>query len=250
VGSFLVTGAARRIGRQIAIDLARAGHAVAVHYDRSRAEAEKVCLHIEASGGKAVAVAGDLTQSDAPAKLIAASAEALGPLDGLINNAAIFEPDELATMSEESWSRHLAINLRAPVFLAQAFAEQLPKNVDGNIVNIVDRRVLNPTPKFFSYTVAKSALWAATRTLAQSLAPRIRVNAIGPGPTLASARMDAAEFAKQSALTPLGRGTTPGQISAAVAFVLSQPAMTGQLLLLDGGQHLAWKTADFVEVEE
>jgi NAD(P)-dependent dehydrogenase (short-subunit alcohol dehydrogenase family) len=250
VGYFLVTGAAKRIGRQIALDLAQAGHAVAIHYDRSRVEAEKVCRHIEESGGKAVAISADLAKPDAPERLIAACATALGPLDGLLNNAAIFEPDEIETMSDDSWSRHITVNLRAPVFLAQIFARQLPEGREGNIINIVDQRVLKPTPKFFSYTVSKSALWTATRTLAQSLAPRIRVNAIGPGPTLASPRMDEAEFAKQSALTPLGRGTTPEEISATVMFILAQPAMTGQLLVLDGGQHLAWKTADVVAVRE
>jgi NAD(P)-dependent dehydrogenase (short-subunit alcohol dehydrogenase family) len=250
VGNFLVTGAAKRIGRQIALDLAQAGHAVAVHYDRSRAEAEKVCRHIEESGGKAVAISADLAKLDAPERLIAASATALGPLDGLINNAAIFEPDEIESMSDDSWSRHITVNLRAPVFLAQIFARQLPEGRPGNIINILDQRVLKPTPKFFSYTIAKSALWTATRTLAQSLAPGIRVNAICPGPTLASQRMDDAEFAKQSALAPLGRGASPEEISASVAFILAQPAMTGQLIVLDGGQHLAWKTADVVEVRE
>jgi NAD(P)-dependent dehydrogenase (short-subunit alcohol dehydrogenase family) len=250
VGNILVTGAARRIGRQIAIDLARAGHRVALHCDRSRREAQAVGAEIAANGGHAAIIAADLSVPGVAGNVVGQAVSALGPLDGLVNNAAIFEPDDIASLSEESWSRHIAINLSAPLFLAQAFAKQLPTDGTGNIVNILDQRVLKPTPRFFSYTIAKSALWTATRTLAQSLAPRIRVNAIGPGPTLASPRMNEAEFAKQCALTPLGRGTTPEEVAAAVLFILAQPSMTGQFIVLDGGQHLAWKTADFAAVRE
>jgi NAD(P)-dependent dehydrogenase (short-subunit alcohol dehydrogenase family) len=173
-----------------------------------------------------------------------------GPLTCLINNAARFEPDEVGNISDESWDGHLDTNLKAPVFLAQAFAAQLPKNVHGNVINIIDQRVWRMTPRFFSYTTSKAALWAVTRTLAQALAPNIRVNAIGPGPTLAAARMSREEFERQSQLTILGRGTSPIEVCAAVRYILSAPAMTGQMIALDGGQHLAWQTPDVVRVQE
>jgi len=174
----------------------------------------------------------------------------LGGLSGLINNASIFEPDEVGAITTQSWARHQDTNLRAPVMLAQAFARQLAEGAHGNIINIIDQRVWKLTPKFFSYTASKSALWTVTRTLAQALAPRIRVNAIGPGPALPNIRMDEEDFAKQSRLTLLGRGTSPAEISAAVKFILSQPALTGQMIVLDGGQHLVWQTPDITEVNE
>ena len=200
-------------------------------------------------GGRAIVVQGDLAGAGI-AGLVEEASRKLGGLTALINNASIFEPDEAGSITPESWSRHLDINLRAPVFLAQAFAAQLPAGAMGNIINIIDQRVWRLTPKFFSYTISKSALWTATQTLAQALAPRIRVNAIGPGPALASTRMDAGDYAKQASLTLLERGTTPQEISAAAKFILSQPAMTGQMIALDGGQHLSWQTPDVVDVRE
>ena len=246
----LITGAARRIGRRLALDLAADGWAVAIHCHHSHAEAAALAAEIHDSGGRAIVVVADLTAKGAPPGIIAEAAAALGGLTALINNASVFEPDEIATLTEDTWALHLDTNLRAPVMLAQAFAAQLPAGADGNIVNIIDQRVLKLTPLFFSYSIAKSALWTATRTLAQGLAPRIRVNAIGPGPALANRRMDGAEFAKQSGLTLLGHGTSPEEISAALRFILTQPAMTGQMIVLDGGQHLNWRTADVVEVAE
>ena len=201
-------------------------------------------------GRRSVIVRGDLSDADVPDRLIGEASVALGGLTCLINNASLFEPDEVGSITQASWAEHLDTNLRAPVFLSQAFARQLPKEHEGSIISIIDQRVWKLNPKFFSYTMSKSALWTATRTLAQALAPRIRVNAIGPGPALPSARMDQAEFDKQARLTLLGRGTSPEEISAAVKFILSQPALTGQMIALDGGQHLVWQTPDVMEVTE
>lgn len=248
--SVLVTGSAKRIGQRLALDLAMAGWDVAVHCNTSIDEAEQVAEKIRGMGRRTAVVHGDLSRAEVPDRLIDESSKALGGLTCLINNASLFEPDEVGSITSDSWAEHLDTNLRAPIFLSQAFARQLPPGVDGNIISIIDQRVWKLNPRFFSYTTSKSGLWTATRTLAQALAPRIRVNAIGPGPALPSIRMDDAEFAKQSRLTLLGRGTSPGEISGAVKFILSQPAMTGQMIALDGGQHLVWQTPDVVEVKE
>jgi NAD(P)-dependent dehydrogenase (short-subunit alcohol dehydrogenase family) len=248
--SVLVTGSAKRIGRQLALDLAADGWDVAVHCNTSFAEAKEVAASIQAMGRKVAVVRGDLSQADVPERLIGEASAALGGLTCLINNASLFEPDEVGAITTASWGAHLDTNLRAPVLLSQAFAQALPKRQKGNIISIIDQRVWKLNPRFFSYTTSKSGLWTATRTLAQALAPRIRVNAIGPGPALPSVRMDEAEFAKQSRLTLLGRGTSPTEISGAVKFILSQPALTGQMIALDGGQHLVWQTPDVVEVKE
>jgi len=249
-GAALVTGSAKRIGRQIALDLAAGGWDVAVHCNASLAEAEAVATQIKDMGRRATIVRGDLADASVPGRLMAEAAAALNGITCLINNASVFEPDEIGNVTQASWAQHLDTNLRAPVFLSQAFARQLAAPVTGNIISIIDQRVWKLNPKFYSYTMSKSALWTATRTLAQSLAPRIRVNAIGPGPALPSIRMDEEEFAKQSRLTLLGRGTSPTEISAAVKFILSQPALTGQMIALDGGQHLVWQTPDVIEVTE
>ena len=248
--SVLVTGSAKRIGRRLALDFAADGWDVAVHCNASISEAEDVAGLIRGLGRRAVIVRGDLSLADVPDRLIAEASQGLGGLTCLINNASLFEPDEVGSITEASWAEHLDTNLRAPVFLSQAFARQLPKPLKGSIISIIDQRVWKLNPKFFSYTMSKSALWTATRTLAQALAPRIRVNAIGPGPALPSVRMDQAEFEKQSRLTLLGRGTAPEEISAAVKFILSQEALTGQMIALDGGQHLVWQTPDVMEVTE
>ena len=248
--SVLVTGSAKRIGRRLALDFAADGWDVAVHCNASIAEAEDVAGLIRGLGRRAVIVRGDLSLADVPDRLIAEASQGLGGLNCLINNASLFEPDEVGSISQSSWARHSDTNLRAPVFLSQAFARQLPGDHVGNIISIIDQRVWKLTPRFFSYTMSKSGLWTATRTLAQALAPRIRVNAIGPGPALPSVRMDQAEFEKQSRLTLLRRGTSPEEISAAVQFILSQKALTGQMIALDGGQHLVWQTSDVMEVED
>ncbi|MDE2445359.1 MAG: SDR family oxidoreductase [Alphaproteobacteria bacterium] len=248
--SVLITGAAKRIGRQMALDLATDGWDVAVHYDRSAEAAEEVAELIRNMGRRAVVVQGDLAEADVAERLMAAILAGLGPITALINNASIFEVDRVGEITPQSWQRHQDINLRSPVMLAQAFARQLPQSEYGNVINIIDQRVWKLNPRFFSYTVSKSGLWTATQTLAQALAPRIRVNAIGPGPALPSSRMSQDDFAKQESLTLLGRGTSPTEISQTVKFILSQPALTGQMIALDGGQHLVWQTADVVEVQE
>ena len=248
--SILITGSAKRIGRQLALDLAGAGYDIGVHCNHSVVEANEVARLIRDMGQRAVIVQGDLSLADTPERLISQASFELGGLTGLINNASIFEPDEVGAITINSWAQHQDTNLRAPVMLAQAFAKQLPSDAYGNIINIIDQRVWKLNPKFFSYTASKSALWTVTRTLAQALAPRIRVNAIGPGPALPNIRMDEEDFAKQSRLTLLGRGTSPAEISAAVKFILSQPALTGQMIVLDGGQHLVWQTPDITEVNE
>ena len=249
-GSILIKGSAKRICRQLALELAGIGYDIAVHCNHSIVEAREVAKLIRDMGQRAVIVQGDLFLAETPERLIAEASDGLSGLHGLINNASIFEPDEVGAITTQSWAQHQDTNLRAPVMLAQAFAKQLPEGVHGNIINIIDQRVWKLNPKFFSYTASKSALWTVTRTLAQALAPRIRVNAIGPGPALPNIRMDEEDFAKQSRLTLLGRGTSPAEISAAVKFILSQPALTGQMIVLDGGQHLVWQTPDITEVNE
>jgi NAD(P)-dependent dehydrogenase (short-subunit alcohol dehydrogenase family) len=239
----LVTGAAKRIGRAIAGRLAREGYAVAIHCHCSSEAAEAVAASIRSAGGRATVVQADLAEAGA-AQIVGAARAALGPLTLLVNNASEFEPDSIESLSLDRWERHFAVNLRAPAFLARDFAAQLPADRHGCIVNVVDQRVLKPNPQFFSYTLTKAALFTATRTLAQALAPRIRVNAVGPGPTLASARQDADAFARQSAALPLGRGPTPEEIADAVLFLARARSVTGQMIAVDGGQHLAWETPD------
>ncbi len=242
----LVTGASRRIGRAVALDLARQGYAVGVHYSASGEEAEKVVTEIRLHGGHATALHAELTNATALMDLIPACARMLGVPTCLVNNASVFLEDRIDSVSIEQWDLNIAVNLRAPVFLAQAFAAELPNSAQGNIINIIDQRVWRPTPQFFSYSTAKSGLWAITRTLAQALAPRIRVNAVGPGPVLKSIHQSEADFTAEAGATILGRGTSPEEIAAAIRFILDAPAMTGQMIALDGGQHLAWKTPDII----
>jgi NAD(P)-dependent dehydrogenase (short-subunit alcohol dehydrogenase family) len=236
----LVTGAARRIGRAMAEDLAASGFAVAVHYHRSSAEAQEVVRAIAAKGGRAVALGADLARENEAAALLPCAAAALGPIGVLVNNASLFERDDALNATRASWDAHIEPNLRAPFVLIQEFARQLPPGAAGVVVNMIDQRVWNLTPYFTSYTVSKSALWTLTRTMALALAPRIRVNAIGPGPTLPSPRQSAAQFREQCARTPLQRATTLAEICVALRFILAAPALTGQMLALDGGQHLGW----------
>lgn len=246
----LVTGASVRIGRQIVLDLVADGWAVAVHYGTSQAETLRLVDEIKALGGQAAAIQADLADDTAVAALIGTAAQEIGPLSCLVNNAARFERDEIQTLTRESWDAHMDVNLFSPLILAQKFAEQLPKGVQGNIINIVDQRVLRPTPFFTSYTISKIGLWAATQTLAQALAPDIRVNAVGPGPTLPSPRQSDEHFAKQVDATPLGTQTDPEDIARAVLMIIKTRSMTGQIIVLDGGQNIAWATPDVAGVEE
>lgn len=238
--SALVTGGARRIGRAIALTLAAHGWDIAVHYGTSRDDAEALAGEIRRRDRRAAAIAADLTREAEVATLVPRAAEAVGPLSLLVNNASAFDRDDVLNVTRASWDRHLETNLRAPFVLMQEFARQLPAGAEGSVVNILDERVWNLTPYFTSYTVSKAALWTLTQTMALALAPRIRVNGIGPGPTLPSPRQSDEQFRQQVELLPLRRGTTPDEIARTVMFILESPAMTGQMIALDGGQHLNW----------
>jgi len=250
----LVTGAGQRLGRAMAIALAEDGCDVAVHYSSSETGAAETCAAIRALGRQAVALRADLLAETETQCLVARAAEALGgSLSVLVNNASIFEYDTLATASRDGWDRHMESNLRAPFVLTQAFAAQAPPPGDDGagepvaralVVNMIDQRVRKPTPEFMTYTLAKMGLWAFTQTAARALAPAVRVNAIGPGPTLQGARQSAQHFARQRAATVLGRGASEADIVAALRYFRAAPAVTGQLLCVDGGQHLAWRTPD------
>lgn len=244
----LITGAARRIGRAIALAMARDGWHIAVHYRRSREEAAELVEELERTGSRAVALAADLGDVAAAGSLVSRCREQLGPPTCLVNNASEFLLDTVATLDPETWDKHLDINLKTPVFLAKQLYLGLPDGVEGNVINIIDQRVWNLTPEFFSYTISKAGLWTATRTLAQALAPRVRVNAIGPGPVLASVHQTPEEFAAECASTLLGRGPESEEIPAAVRFILSARSMTGQMIALDGGQHLLWEGAENLTV--
>ncbi|MBV8090506.1 MAG: SDR family oxidoreductase [Alphaproteobacteria bacterium] len=236
----LVTGGAQRIGRALAFALAEDGFAVAVHYHHSHDAAEFLVAEILGAGGNAVALGADLADENAVESLLPCAEDALGPIGCLINNAAVFFDDTVETVSRQSWDLHLAVNLRAPFVLIQDLAARLPVGAGGVVINLLDQRVWSLTPYFMSYTLSKAGLWTLTRTMALALAPRIRVNGIGPGPTLPSPRQSPEQFVRQRAIMPLGRGTSPQEIAAAMRFILSAPAMTGQMIALDGGQHLGW----------
>ena len=236
----LITGASRRIGRAIALDLARAGWTVALHYNSSKADAEQLATEVRGLGAEAAIVHADLCNAADVMSLIARSVAALGPLTCLINNASMFEFDQAATLTPAALDRHLAVNLTTPILLAQGFAAQLPDQTEGNIINIIDQRAWATTPEYFSYSLSKTALWSATRMLAQAYSPRLRVNAIGPGPALRSVHQRPGDFEAEAAGTLLHRGTNPEQIASAIRFILDAPAMTGQMIALDGGQHLRW----------
>lgn len=236
----LVTGAAKRVGRAIALALAEAGFCVAVHYRESAEAAEATAAAIRQLGAGAVTVAADLANEPEAAGLLDRAAAEFGPIGVLVNNAATFERDEWHDATRAGWEAHMQPNLRAPFVLIQRFATLLPAAAEGVVVNMLDERVWSPTPHFVSYTVAKAALWTLTRSLALALAPHIRVNGIGPGPTLPSRRQTPQQFARQSAAVPLGHGAPPEEIGRAVLCILALPSLTGQMLALDGGQHLQW----------
>lgn len=236
----LVTGAAHRIGRAIALDLAEHGFDIAVHYNRSGEAAEELAETIRAKGRKAAALAADLASEEDTETLVGRATESLGPVGLLVNNASRFEFDMWDDATRESWDVHMETNLRAPFLLSQHMAVSLPEGAEGVIVNLLDQRVWNLTPYFMTYTLSKAALWTLTQTLALALAPRVRVNAIGPGPTLKSERQDEDHFRMQWNATPLQHGASPEEIAAAIRFILSATSMTGQMIALDGGEHLGW----------
>lgn len=256
----LVTGAGQRLGRAMALYLAGRGFDVAVHYASSADEAEAVAEEIRALGRIAVPLQADLLDEARTQALLPAAADALGgPVTCLVNNASIFEYDTIHSATRAGWDRHMESNLRAPFVLTQAMTDQgLTADTDdagepiatGLIVNMIDQRVRNLTPEFMSYTIAKMGLWAMTQTTAQALTPAIRVNAIGPGPTLRGLRQSKAHFAAQRAGTISGRGSNASDITAALGYFLDAPAVTGQLLCVDGGQHLGWQTPDVLGVEK
>jgi len=255
----LVTGAGDRLGRAMAVRLGALGYAVAVHYAHSEAGAAETVSLIEAAGGKAVALQADLLDMDQSEVLVDRAAEALGaPLTCLINNASIFEHDTIETATRDSWNRHMSSNLQAPFILTQAFSKQVPQAVtddmgepmaQGCVINMLDQRVRKLTPEFMTYTIAKMGLWAFTQTAARAMTPHVRVNGIGPGPTLKGGRQSEEHFDAQRKATISGRGSNPDDIVGAMEFILKSPALTGQLLCIDGGQHLGWMTPDVLGVE-
>jgi len=255
----LVTGAGARLGQAMALYLGQRGYDVAVHYSASETGAQDTVAQLAALGRHSVALQSDLLDEHATQSLVDRAVDALGgPLTCLINNASIFEYDNIGTSTRESWDRHFESNLRAPFVLTQHFADQVPAPkldamgepvAQGLVINMLDQRVHKLTPEFMSYTIAKMGLWAMTRTTAQALAPRVRVNGIGPGPTLQGHRQSKDHFDRQRAATVLKRGANPSDITAALGYFLDAPAVTGQMLAVDGGQHLAWETPDVLGVE-
>ncbi|ADG09091.1 short chain dehydrogenase [Caulobacter segnis] len=245
-GAALVTGAGRRIGRALALEAARAGYDVAIHCRASTDEAEETAADVRALGARAALVRADLSQEAETASLIAQATDALGPVTLLVNSASAFEDDRVGDLSRPTWDLHLETNLRAPLVLAEAFAAALPADRTGLVVNIVDQRVWRPNPQFFSYSLSKAGLWWATQTLAQALAPRIRVNAIGPGPVLPSVHQAPGEFEAEAAGVLLQRRATPEEVAAALRYLIDATSVTGQMIAVDGGQHLGWKTPDIV----
>lgn len=236
----LITGGARRIGAAIATVLAADGWTIGIHYNESEKPAKDLCSTLRNSGNQAYTVQANFKKIEETDKVIDLAIERGGPITCLINNASIFEQDDVSNLSQESWEKHIGINLWTPVRLSQNFQRNLPNDQKGNIVNIVDQRSINLSPGFLSYTASKAGLWAITQTLALSLAPRIRVNAIGPGPTLPSPRQTKEQFSKQASHMPLGRGPSVKEIAEGVRYILASRSLTGQLIALDGGQHLGW----------
>lgn len=243
----LITGAAKRLGRAIALKLADGGYDVAIHYRGSKLEAESLAAEVTKMGRRAALVDGDLSDEASAQTIVPRASSALGPVTALVNSASVFEDDRVDTATRASWDKHLNTNLRAPFVLAQAFAKQLPTDAHGAIVNLIDQAVLNLTPQFMSYTVSKAALWTLTQTLAQALAPRIRVNGVAPGPSLKAEKQSQANFDAHVKATLLQRPSAPQDIAGAVHYLLTAPAVTGQLIAVDSGQHLAWSRDQFFE---
>ncbi|WP_413207394.1 SDR family oxidoreductase [Rhodospirillum sp. A1_3_36] len=246
----LVTGAAKRLGRAMALELAARGFDVAIHHNHSDQDAQHTAQEIREMGRRAVTLRADLSSEAEAQGLLPAAEDALGPVGVLVNNASIFELDMVETATRDTWDAHMETNLRAPFVLSQALAEGLPEESTGLIVNLLDQRVWNLTPYFLTYTLTKAGLWTLTQTLALALAPRIRVMGIGPGPALPAPQQTMEQFARQAASMPLGHGTTPDEVARALRFILETPSMTGQMIALDGGQHLGWAQPGQVPLAE
>ena len=247
----LITGAGQRLGQAMASALGARGYGVAIHYRGSVDGAEATAAAVREAGGEAALLQADLQSEAEVAELVPRAVQALGgPLGLLVNSASAFLPDEAADHERCGWDLHMEVNLRAPVHLAQIFAAALPEDEKGVVVNMIDQRVWKLNPTFFTYTLSKAALWAATQTLAQGLAPRVRVNGIGPGPTLQNARQSENDFQKQVDATLTGEGSNPDEIVRALLYLLDATAVTGQMIAVDGGQHLIWQTPDVVGVVE
>lgn len=246
----LVTGAARRIGKAIALDMAKHGFPVIIHCNDSVIEAENVKKQIEDEGGSAAIVQADLSVMDDVRHLLPEASKLFGPVGILINNASIFQNDQIGHLDEALWDRHFMVHVKAPVFLAESLMQGLDPKQTGMIINIIDQRVLKLNPQFYSYTLSKSALWTATRTLAQALGPRIRVNAIAPGPTLPSERQDPADFDQQVDKVLLQRAPALAEFGQVIRTLWDLKSVTGQMICLDGGQHLAWETPDIAGISE
>lgn len=246
----LVTGGAKRIGKAIVEDLAAHGFAVAIHANGSLDEAEALAASLSKKDVGAVAVKADLTDTQETSALMAQVNGALGPIDLIVNNASLFKKDSLDAFDETVWDRHFALHVKAPSLLTRDFARQLPRGVSGLVVNVIDQRVWSPNPRFYSYMLSKSALWTATQTMAQALAPDIRVNGIGPGPTLPNERQDPRDFQAQVDALILRRGPALGEFGRTIRFLFDTPSITGQMIALDGGQHLALETPDIREIVE
>jgi len=246
----LVTGAAKRVGAAIATSLLAGGHTVVLHARKDDDNIKRTVAALSDAGHSAPVVYADLADKNARGKLMAnASSLAGAPIDLLINNASTFLDDRIGNVTQESWDLHMKVNLEAPFFLSQDFAEALPGDQRGMIVNIIDQRVWRLNPTFMSYTASKAALWTLTQTMAQALAPNIRVNAIGPGPLLPSVHQTDAIFNAEAATVPLGKGPDIKEIASTIDYLLNSPSVTGQMLALDGGQHLAWQTPDLLAQE-
>jgi len=245
-GTALVTGGARRIGRALALTAATCGYDVAIHHRTAPEDAKALAFEIRSMGRRAEVLTGELTVETETSALVGRAAAALGPVTLLVNNASVFQDDRIESLTRASWDAHMETNLRAPVLLSQTFAAELPQGAEGLIINLLDQRVLKPNPQFFSYSLSRAALWAATRMLAQALAPRIRVNAIGPGPTLPSIHQTSDDFDAEARNVLLQRRSSPEDVAEAARYLIGARQVTGQMIVVDGGQHLGWRTPDVI----
>jgi NAD(P)-dependent dehydrogenase (short-subunit alcohol dehydrogenase family) len=236
----LITGAAKRVGRAIALELAQAGYDIAIHFRQSSGDAADLARGIEGLGRRAALVQANLEDEAAVAAMLPDAVAQLGPVTALVNNASLFVRDEAMDVTREGWDRQLAVNLWAPFVLMQQFARLLPPDAPGAVVNMLDQRVWNYTPHFVSYTVSKAGLWTLTQTMALALAPRIRVNGVGPGPILPNDNQSAEQFHTHWSSLPLQRRIDPIEVARTVRFLVESPALTGQMIAVDGGEHMAW----------